>query len=126
MLLLTILTFLFTTGRLRDYTIIMCAYCHIFTPLAQRPKLLLGLRYKKIPIIIFFFFFFSVHLRNALRTPGCQTPGSNSAHPTAGERVLTPPSTRATDGTRASTNSKKLCFNHGHLKCETLYYETLQ
>lgn len=77
-------------------------------------------------LLKFIFLYFPVHLRSALRTPGCQTPGSSSARRTAGERAPTQLSTRATDGTRASTNSKKRYFDQGHLKCQTLYYETLE
>lgn len=58
---------------------------------------------------------FSVHPRSALRTPGYLTPESSSARPTAAAEAQTPPSMRATDGTRASTSSKRLYFDHGHL-----------
>lgn len=71
------------------------------------------------------FSFFAVHLRSALRTPGCLTPELSSARPTAAVEAQTPPSMRATDGTKASTNSKRLYFDHRHLKCKPPYYVTL-
>lgn len=67
---------------------------------------------------------FPVHLRSALRTPGCLTPELSSAHHTAAAEAQTPPSMRATDGTRASNNWKRLYFDHGHLKCKPPNYVT--
>lgn len=65
-------------------------------------------------------FFFSVHHRSALRTPGSQTPGSSFPHHTVDVKAQIQQSTRVNDGSRVSSNSKKLYSDYGHYKCDTM------